>query len=352
MLLFCYLRRLFILLLFSCAAGSGVYGQHHHSHHEKHAAKPDTLAIAPAAPVPHVLVAKPAELIDQDSADDRPCFTLDGRTMYFGSRRESKDAWRVPDQNPQWKWDSDLWSRFLTDSGWSSPVNLGPRINNSYGQLNPTVSPRGDELYFVSSGPVLWKAHLVNGTFQPPVPVGGMLNRIYNNRTSVQGHVRDSILRIVEQEMIPDSDLRLRAPDAWELHVREHLVQHYKTQMAVDFVSTVRCETSITPDGKYGIISENFGKKGSYGLGGEGGEDIWLVTIDANGDWDTILVFNGNINSEYDETYPFIAADGVTLYFTSNRPCPTCAPGTSGRQDLYRTQYDGTHWSAIQFRGG
>jgi hypothetical protein len=115
--------------------------------------------------------------------------------------------------------------------------------------------------------------------------------------------------------------------------------------MAVDFVSTVRCESSMTPDGKFGIISENFGKKGSYGLGGEGGEDLWLVTINANGDWDTVLSFNGKVNSEYDEMYPFIAADGVTLYFTSNRPCPTCSLGTSGHQDLYRTQFDGTHWT-------
>src|ERR1700733_14776655 len=65
------------------------------------------------------LVAIPAQLPNQDSADDRPCFTLDGRTMYFGSRRQSNDPWRVPDQNPKWKWDSDLWSRYLTDSGWS-----------------------------------------------------------------------------------------------------------------------------------------------------------------------------------------------------------------------------------------
>src|SRR5580692_6256373 len=87
------------------------------------------------------LMAIPAQLPDQDSADDRPCFTLDGRTMYFGSRRPSKDPWRVPDPNPNWKWDSDLWERILTDSGWSSPINLGPPINNSAGQLNPTISP-------------------------------------------------------------------------------------------------------------------------------------------------------------------------------------------------------------------
>src|SRR5581483_6180004 len=57
---------------------------------------------------PSALIAIPAKLPDQDSADDRPCFTLDGRQMYFGSRRASKDAWRAPDnsifKDPSWKW--------------------------------------------------------------------------------------------------------------------------------------------------------------------------------------------------------------------------------------------------------
>jgi outer membrane protein OmpA-like peptidoglycan-associated protein len=293
------------------------------------------------------LVAIPAQLPDQDSADDRPCFTLDGRTMYFGSRRPSKDPWRVPDPNPNWKWDSDLWERILTDSGWSSPINLGPPINNSAGQLNPTISPRGDELYYVSgNGAILWKAHLLDGKFQQPQPVQGLLNNIYANKQITMSRFHDSIWYLVNREMAPDSDLKLRAPDAWDLHFREHLVQHLKTQMAADFFSqTIRCESTISPDAKVAIFSEDFGKKGEYGIAGEGGEDLWIVTIGPNGSWDTVKFFNGKVNSQYDETYPFLAADGVTLYFTSTRPCPTCPRGTTGGQDLYRTQYRDGHWS-------
>src|ERR1051325_1966470 len=119
---------------------------------------------------PHQLVAVPAALPNQDSADDRPCFTLDGRMMYFGSRRASNDKWRQPDPNPNWKWDSDLWYRILTDTGWSSPINVGAPINNSAGQLNPTISPRGDVLYYVSGGgQVLWMAKQ-NELPKPPSP--------------------------------------------------------------------------------------------------------------------------------------------------------------------------------------
>jgi len=301
---------------------------------------------APVVVASEPLVAIPAQLPDQDSADDRPCFTLDGRTMYFGSRRPSHDKWRVPDPNPNWKWDSDLWERLLTDSGWSSPINLGPPINNSGGQLNPTISPRGDELYYVTgNGAILWKAHLVDGKFQQPRPVPGMLNSYYTSKQFAEAHFDDSIRQLIAREMAPDSDLKVRAPDAWDLHYRELLVEHLKTQMAVDFFEgLIRCESSITPDGKDAIISENFGKRGSYGMDGDGGEDLWLVKISPNGSWDTVFRMD-HINSQYDETYPFIAADGRTLYFTSNRPCPTCAPGSSGRQDLYRTEWNGQRWT-------
>ncbi len=333
-------------LLLLCLGISRTSGAH--PRHLKHVVKHEKPK--PAAPPPVVsvepLVAIPAQLPDQDSADDRPCFTLDGRTMYFGSRRFSKDKWRIPDPNPNWKWDSDLWDRILTDSGWSPPINLGPPINNSGGQLNPTISPNGDILYYVSSGPVLWEAHLINGTFQKPQPVPGLLNQIYNRRQMVMALFHDSIINLVNREMLPDSDLKLRAPDAWDLHWRVDLVNHLKTQEAADFFSQmVRCESSIFPDGKYAVFSENFGKAGSYGIAGDGGEDLYLVQISPNGDWDSVKFFNGDINSPYDETYPFIAADGRTLYFTSNRPCPTCAPGTWGKQDIYRTYFDGNHWT-------
>ncbi len=263
--------------------------------------------------------------------------------------RASKDKWRTPDPNPSWKWDSDLWKRELTDSGWSAPINLGQPINNSGGQLNPTISPNGDVLYYVGSNPVLWEAHLVDGKFEHPQPVPGLLNQIYNRRQWIMANFHDSIINLVNREMLPDSDLKLRAPDAWDLHWREHLVRHLQTQQAADFYSMmIRCESSIFPDGTDAVFSEDFGKAGSYGIAGKGGEDLYIVQINRNGAWDSVKFFNGDINSPYDETYPFIAADGRTLYFTSNRPCPTCGMGTWGKQDIYRTYFDGEHWTTPQ----
>jgi outer membrane protein OmpA-like peptidoglycan-associated protein len=292
-------------------------------------------------------VAEESKLIDVDSADDRPSFTLDGQTMFFGSRRFSKDPWRIPDANPQYKWDSDIWYRELHDTVWSAPINLGPPVNNSGGQINPTVHPRGDLVYYVSGegGATLWQANLVKGKFQNPRPVGGELNRIYNAKSLAGSLFMDSVRRIVMKEMEPDSDLRRRLPEAYDLHFRERLVKHFKTQGAVNFaLNLLRCESAITPDGRFGIFSENFGETGKYGFQGFGEEDLWVAQINEKGDWDSVKALNGNVSSPFADTYPFIAADGVTLYFTSNRPCGTCAAGTSGGNDIYVTRFDGNHW--------
>lgn len=295
-------------------------------------------------PSPNGLVAVPTKLPLSDSADDRPTFTLDGRMMFFGSRRFSQDPWRVANSNPAWKWDSDLWYRILKDSGWSPPINVGQPVNNSVEQSNPTISPRGDELYYIAGGQLM-KARLKEGKFTDPVPVPGQFNQIYQMRWQIQQRFMDSLRMLVRQELLPDSDLFYRAPDAWQLHFTEHMIAHLKTNAALEFGLWFRCETTITPDGKYAIFSENFGKKGEYGMGGMGGDDLWIVPIDQHGHWDSVLSPNGNINTPFDETYPFLAADGATLYFTSTRPCPTCAPGEWGVQDIYKTVFDGRHWT-------
>ena len=50
---------------------------------------------------------------------------------------------------------------------------------------------------------------------------------------------------------------------------------------------------------------------------GFGGLDIYVSTIDETGDWGPAINLGENINTPLDEEYPFILADGKTLYFSS-----------------------------------
>ena len=79
--------------------------------------------------------------------------------------------------------------------------------------------------------------------------------------------------------------------------------------------------------------------------GGQGGRDIWMSTLTANG-WGIPTNMGPVINSSGDEQSPFIHADGKTLYFMSNG-----RPGMGGF-DLYVSRLgDDGHWGKPQNLG-
>ena len=276
-----------------------------------------------------------------DSADDRPTFSLDGKMMVFGSRRPpmTGETWRTQQPAP-FKWDGDVYYRILTDSGWSVPINPGPPINNGADQNNPSITPRGDEIYFVSGGGGnIMRSKFIDGKFQPPVQVEGLIRNAYANLAYVQARYHDSLLMRVNNELARDSnliDVFQRAPETKDIYFKERLIRYLKDDAGVKFFQQWnRFESAFTPDGRFCVFSENFGKRGEYGLGGEGDDDLWIANVTPNGKLDTVQAINGKVNSPYSESYPFVAADGTTIYFSSNRQCENCPPGTPPNDDIY-----------------
>ena len=68
--------------------------------------------------------------------------------------------------------------------------------------------------------------------------------------------------------------------------------------------------------------------------GGYGGFDLYKVTKLPNGEWSLPLNLGPSINTEYDETAPFMHPDGVTLFFSSN------GHQTMGGYDIFETTVD------------
>ena len=67
--------------------------------------------------------------------------------------------------------------------------------------------------------------------------------------------------------------------------------------------------------------------------GGYGGLDLWW-SIWADSTWSTPVNLGPEVNSEYDEDMPFLAKDGATLYFSSNRIT------SIGGLDIFKTVFD------------
>ncbi len=75
---------------------------------------------------------------------------------------------------------------------------------------------------------------------------------------------------------------------------------------------TWESQPSVSPDGQTLYFASN--RKG-----GQGGTDIWRCRRLKNGDWSRAENLGSNVNTGGNERFPFIAADGHTLYFLSDR---------------------------------
>lgn len=64
--------------------------------------------------------------------------------------------------------------------------------------------------------------------------------------------------------------------------------------------------------------------------GGKGGTDLWMSTLDKNEVWGVPVNMGSAINTSGDEEAPYIAPDGISLYFSSNGH-----PGL-GEADIFR----------------
>lgn len=80
--------------------------------------------------------------------------------------------------------------------------------------------------------------------------------------------------------------------------------------------------------------------------GGQGGTDIWVSTLGEDGIWDPPTNLGPTINTPGDEEAPYIAPDGVTLYFSTDGH-----PGF-GDADIFRTiKQDNGSWSSPENLG-
>lgn len=72
----------------------------------------------------------------------------------------------------------------------------------------------------------------------------------------------------------------------------------------------------------------------SYGEEGKRGRDIYFVKKQSNGQWSLPQVLPANINTEFDEDYPFLHPNGKSLYFASK------GHNSMGGYDIFKSTFD------------
>jgi outer membrane protein OmpA-like peptidoglycan-associated protein len=93
------------------------------------------------------------------------------------------------------------------------------------------------------------------------------------------------------------------------------------------------CHPSVSRDGSALYFA-------SERHGGHGGSDVWVASRRGDGSWGAPVNLGETVNTPGDEKTPFIAEDGVTLYFASNE-----YPGYGG-YDIFKTVRGAKGWSA------
>ena len=204
--------------------------------------------------------------------------TPDGKYLYFMSSRPNEYSTKNYNGKPD-TYDGDLYYSINKNGSWSAPINLDRNINSPQGEDEPSVSPDGQTVYFQSwkfgwekNGGPYYKAKLKGDSWLNPKGLGSGITKFFLDRSS-------------------------------------------------DSMSLATDGSTFSPDGKSFIFS--------YGNGYYAEMDIFITRKDNKGNWSKPVKLS--ISTPFNERNPFLAADGKTLYFSSN--------GYSGfgKMDIYKT---------------
>jgi outer membrane protein OmpA-like peptidoglycan-associated protein len=166
--------------------------------------------------------------------------------------------------------DFDLFISYNTPTGWSEPVNMGYNINTEFWESSPSLSPDKNALYFSSNRP------------------GG-----YGGKDLYVSYRRPNGTWTPAENMGPD-------------------INTAGDELA-PFIHADNQTLYFTSDG----------------LPGYGGMDIY-VTRKVNGKWGVPENLGYPINTVENEGSLFVASDGITAYYSSDRA------DTRGELDLYK----------------
>lgn len=110
--------------------------------------------------------------INSEYWESQPSISPDGSTLYFVSNR------------PGGIGSYDIWKSYLSDEGqWTTPINLGAKINTPYDENTPFIHADGKTLYFASNGwpgfgdkDIFYSRLSTNGEFSTPINLGYPIN--------------------------------------------------------------------------------------------------------------------------------------------------------------------------------
>jgi outer membrane protein OmpA-like peptidoglycan-associated protein len=227
----------------------------------------------------------------------------------------------------------------------NKPENLGPNINSKYIELAPRISADGKTLYFVREGHPdnlgisnkeddqdIWFSELQSdGTWGKAKNVGAPLNTdSYNNVISISPDGNSiMLLNVYNADGTLGSGISRshRTSDGWSFPEKISILGYKNNDKNAEY-----CFSS---DGKEILMAIDDGQS-------NGGRDIYISFLQPGNFWSQPINLGTDINTTEDEAAPFLASDGMSLYFGSRGQ-----PGF-GDMDIFisrRLDDSWKHWS-------
>lgn len=228
------------------------------------------------------------ENVNSDVSELNPLLSPDGKTLYFSRRNHPGNVGGVTDKEDIW------YSELGPDGKWTLAKNMGPEFNNEHPNFINAVSATPDGKSVII---LLGNKYLENGKMQAGVSVSDNLGGKWSDPTPL--NIKN------------DYNFNEKA-NYFMANTRKALL-----------MSVERADS-------------------------QGGRDLYVSFSESDTQWSEPLNLGDVINTAGEETAPFLAADNVTLYYSSN--------GFSGfgGSDIYMTKRlddTWTNWSEPENMG-
>ena len=194
------------------------------------------------------------------------------------------------------------------------PENLGENINSRASELAPVIAPDGKIIYFTRERHPenmgvqnIWYSEIdKNGKFQLAKNIGRPLNTQHHNfAISILPDGNSMMVGNVyykDGRMGPGFSMTYKKGNEWSFPEPVQIRNFFNTGGKGSYC--------LASSGRILILSI----QGSDGIGGN---DLYVSFLNNDNSWTTPINLGNQINTPDREDSPFLAADGVTLYFSS-----------------------------------
>jgi len=228
----------------------------------------------------------------------------------------------------------------------NKPESLGAAVNSEYSELNPVIAPDGRILYFgrkshpqnkygvagtdqIAGSQDIWFAENVMGAWSAARRMPESLNRDqYNSILSISPDGQTILLKgayVNGQYETRGFSIAKKSANGWDIPKKVIIPKYERLSKGKNEYGF------LSNDGKVLLMAFSEKKNSDE-------DDIYASFLENDGTWSEVMNLGDEINTNFTETTPFLAPDGKTLYFSSNRE------GGKGSNDIWVSKRKDDTW--------